>query len=177
MSESVEEKRQEVAMTTQQILEVMAENFRQTNAKLVASSEDIKASGTRIEESNARIEKAYELGNSALAEIRAHRESTAVAIGEIKSEIEKSISDVNEDVFSLASRISALEASKEESQAVQANPDVEAALAPVMAQLRRLDNELESRVAGTRRELESKINEQAYRLEGKIKQVRAKHIP
>ena len=43
-----------------------------------------------------------------------------------------------------------------------------------MAQLRRLDNELESRVAGTRRELESKINEQAYRLEGKIKQARAK---
>ena len=167
MSESVEEKRQEVAMTTQQILEVMAENFRQTNAKLVASSEDIKASG-------ARIEMAFELGNSALAEIRAHRESTAVAIGEIKSEIEKSISDVNEDVFSLASRISALEASKEESQAVQANPDMEAALAPVMAQLRRLDNELESRVAGTRRELESKINEQAYRLEGKIKQARAK---
>ena len=89
----------------------------------------------------------------------------------IKTEIGKSIDDVNEEFFSLASRVSVLETS---SQVREVNPDVEAALLPVMEQFQKFDKELESRVAGARRELETKINEQGYRLEGKIKQVRAK---
>ena len=45
MSESVEEKRQEVAMTTQQIIELMAESIRQTNA---STSENFKETNAKL---------------------------------------------------------------------------------------------------------------------------------